>query len=111
MLLQIAYGMIDEAMKTKTWAMGDAFSMADCAAAPALFYANLVLPFADTHRNAAAYLGPADGTPVFRQGGQGSAAILRALPPLDRKALVLRGPNRISVCAYAGAVGSCMKYT
>ena len=56
MLLQIAYGMIDEAMKTKTWAMGDAFSMADCAAAPALFYANLVMPFADTHRNAAAYL-------------------------------------------------------
>jgi hypothetical protein len=34
-LLQIAYGMIDEAMKTKIWAMGDAFSMADCAAAPA----------------------------------------------------------------------------
>src|SRR4030088_808887 len=31
-LLQVAYGMIDEAMKTKTWAMGDAFSMADCAA-------------------------------------------------------------------------------
>jgi glutathione S-transferase len=55
-LLQIAYGMIDEAMKTKTWAMGDGFSMADCAAAPALFYANLVMPFADAHRNAAAYL-------------------------------------------------------
>jgi glutathione S-transferase len=55
-LLQIAYGMIDEAMKTKTWAMGDGFSMADCAAAPALFYANLVMPFADTHKHAAAYL-------------------------------------------------------
>ena len=55
-LLQIAYGMIDEAMKTKTWVMGDGFSMADCAAAPALFYANLVMPFADTHKNAAAYL-------------------------------------------------------
>ena len=53
--LQTAYGMIDQEMATKTWAMGDAFSMADCAAAPALFYANLVVPFGDSHRNVAAY--------------------------------------------------------
>jgi glutathione S-transferase len=36
--------------------MGDAFGMADCAAAPALFYANHVLPFGDTYQNAARYL-------------------------------------------------------
>ncbi|MND03009.1 hypothetical protein D3C83_226230 [compost metagenome] len=36
--------------------MGDAFGMADCAAAPALYYANLVAPLADSHRNTAAYL-------------------------------------------------------
>jgi glutathione S-transferase len=35
--------------------MGDAFSMADCAAAPALFYANLAVPFGDTHRNVSGY--------------------------------------------------------
>jgi len=56
-LLQTAYGMIDQEMKTRTWAIGDAFSMADCAAAPAMYYANLVMPFDDAHRNAAAYLG------------------------------------------------------
>jgi glutathione S-transferase len=55
-LLQTACGMIDQEMKTRTWAMGDAFSMADCAAAPAMFYANLVMPFGDTYKNAAAYL-------------------------------------------------------
>ena len=55
-LLRTAYGMIEQEMGTKTWAIGDAFSMADCAAAPALFYANLVMPFGDTHKNAAAYL-------------------------------------------------------
>jgi glutathione S-transferase len=54
-LLQTALGMIDQQMGANTWAMGDAFSMADCAAAPALFYANLVTPFGDTHKNAAAY--------------------------------------------------------
>ena len=37
-------------------AMGDAFSMADCAAAPALYYANLVAPLAGAHDTAAAYL-------------------------------------------------------
>jgi glutathione S-transferase len=37
--------------------MGDAFSMADCAAAPALFYADKVLSFAETHKNTASYFG------------------------------------------------------
>jgi glutathione S-transferase len=31
--------------------------MADCAAAPPLFYANMVMPFGDTHKNVARYLG------------------------------------------------------
>jgi glutathione S-transferase len=53
--IRTAYGMIDEEMAAKSWAMGDAFSMADCAAAPALFYANLAVPFGDTHRNVSGY--------------------------------------------------------
>jgi glutathione S-transferase len=55
-LLQTAYGMIDQEMATRTWAMGDEFGMADCAAAPALFYANLVQPFGDAHGNVARYV-------------------------------------------------------
>ena len=55
-VLQTAYGMIDRDMAARTWAMGDEFGMADCAAAPALFYANLVLPFEDAHGNVARYL-------------------------------------------------------
>jgi len=53
--LQTAYGMIDQDMTSKTWAMGDSFSMADCAAAPALYYANLVAPFSETYRNVGKY--------------------------------------------------------
>src|SRR6202795_3501243 len=41
--LRTSYGMIDREMTTRTWAAGDAFSLADCAAAPALFYANEVM--------------------------------------------------------------------
>jgi glutathione S-transferase len=55
--MQIALGMVDQAMATKTWATGDDFTMADCSAAPALFYADKVVPFADTHPHAHAYLG------------------------------------------------------
>jgi glutathione S-transferase len=53
--LRMSYGMIDEEMATRTWAMGDAFSLADCAAAPPLFYANKLMPFGESHRNVAAY--------------------------------------------------------
>jgi glutathione S-transferase len=55
-LLRTALAIADQEMATRTWAMGDAFSMADCAAAPALFYADKVMPFGDTHPNAARYL-------------------------------------------------------
>jgi glutathione S-transferase len=51
-----AYGVLEQAMEAKTWAMGDDFTLADCAAAPALFYANTVAPFAAAQRNLPAYL-------------------------------------------------------
>jgi glutathione S-transferase len=60
-----AYAMIEAQMAGKTWAMGDAFTMADCAAAPALFYANLVLPFGEAHKNVAAYFERLTARPSF----------------------------------------------
>ena len=53
--LRTAYDMIEQAMATKTWAMGDDFTMADCAAAPALFYATKVVALTDGHAHAARY--------------------------------------------------------
>jgi glutathione S-transferase len=55
-LLETALRLTDEHMAGRTWAAGETFTMADCAAAPALFYADLVMPFQRTHRNATAYL-------------------------------------------------------
>ena len=46
-LLLTAYDMIERRMADREWAAGDAFSMADCAAAPALFYAEGRVPFGD----------------------------------------------------------------
>jgi len=55
-LLRISLDMIEKDMASNRWAMGDQFTMADCAAAPALFYADMVVPFRATHKNVAAYL-------------------------------------------------------
>lgn len=42
-----AYGWLDARLAGRHWAAGDAFTLADCAAAPALFYADWVQPIAD----------------------------------------------------------------
>jgi len=54
--LQEAYAVIEQEIGAKTWMIGDAFTLADCSAAPALFYANTVAPFGGTHRSLEAYL-------------------------------------------------------
>lgn len=47
--LAMAYDMIETRFGGRVWAAGDSFSMADCAAAPALFYAAIVSPFPASH--------------------------------------------------------------
>lgn len=63
--LGTSYGMIDAEMAARTWAMGDEFSLADCAAAPSLFFANEVMPFSAGHESIAAYLGRLKARPSF----------------------------------------------
>lgn len=53
--LKTSYQMIEQQMAAGTWAIGEAFGIADCAALPALFYANMVEPFGDAHKNIAGY--------------------------------------------------------
>jgi glutathione S-transferase len=64
-VLRTAYGMIDQEMATKSWAVGEAFSLADCAAGPPLFFANKLMPFGETHRNVAAYFDRLTRRPSF----------------------------------------------
>jgi glutathione S-transferase len=42
--LVVAYGWLDGRLKDRQWAAGGDFTMADCAAAPALFFADWVCP-------------------------------------------------------------------
>lgn len=64
-LLGTALDVVDREMAAKTWAAGDVFTMADCAAAPALFYADKVAPLADRWPRAAAYLGRLKARPSY----------------------------------------------
>jgi len=63
--LHAAYAMSEQAMAARTWMMGDAFTLADCAAAPALFYANTVVPFGATYGKLTAYLDRLMARPSF----------------------------------------------
>jgi glutathione S-transferase len=63
--LREAYDIIEREMEGRSWAIGDAFTLADCAAAPALFYANTVLPFGGSFRNLPAYLDRLTARPSF----------------------------------------------
>ncbi len=72
--LRTSYGMIDREMAARSFAMGEAFSLADCAAAPALFYANEVLPFGEDHANVKAYFDRLKARPSY-------ARVLREAEP------------------------------
>lgn len=53
--LEISYRWLDALMENRHWAAGADFSLADCAAAPALFYADWVLPIDPAFAHLRAY--------------------------------------------------------
>jgi glutathione S-transferase len=68
--LDKTYALYDEHFARRQWALGDTFSIADVAAAPALAMAQRVRPW-DAHQNLAAYFGRLSARPsvsgVFKQ--------------------------------------------
>jgi glutathione S-transferase len=54
-LLDSAYGLLEKRIAHRAWAAGDHFTMGDCAAAPALFYADWVHPIGDRFPAVCAY--------------------------------------------------------
>lgn len=63
--LEQAYDIADEWLRVGPWAVGEAFTLADCAAAPALFYAKQVVPFGDARRHLSAYFSRLAERPSF----------------------------------------------
>ena len=72
--LDTAYAIAERFLRGTGWAVGDEFSLADCAAAPALFYANKVHPLTSASSHCRAYLGRLEARPSF-------ARVLREAEP------------------------------
>jgi glutathione S-transferase len=72
--LDRAYGFLEQTLAGRAWAGGNDFSIADCAAAPALYYANLVHPLTEQHPRTTAYLTRLQARPSF-------ARVLREAEP------------------------------
>ena len=65
--LETAYAWLDERMADREWAAGDAFTLADCGAAPFLFYADWTHPIDHRFANARAYRGRLLARPSFQR--------------------------------------------
>jgi glutathione S-transferase len=63
--LDSALALVDRDMEDGGWATGLTFTMADCSAAPALFYADKIAPLAGKHPGAARYLERLKERPSF----------------------------------------------
>ena len=79
-----AYREIERRLGPQMWMMGDAFTLADCAAAPALFYANTVVPFGGAYKHLSAYLNRLMVRPSYRRLLE-EAEPYFALFPMERK--------------------------
>jgi len=65
--LQTAYDVLERQVSSRTWAVSEHLSIADCAAAPALFYAGIVAPFSGTHPGVTAYFDRLTERPSFQR--------------------------------------------
>jgi glutathione S-transferase len=63
--LRKAYAVLTSELRPRPWAVGEEFTMADCAAGPALFYAAKVEPFGEGHDAVATYLARLVERPSF----------------------------------------------
>ena len=79
-MLGSAFSVLDRELAGKTWAIGEAFTMADCAAASPLFYAGKVMPFAGTHKNVAAYFERLLKRPSYARALKESEPYLKMFP-------------------------------
>lgn len=54
-MLDTSYAWLDRYLEGRTWAVGDSFTLADCAAAPSLFYADWTHRIPERYGNLTAY--------------------------------------------------------
>jgi len=91
--LREAYAVLEGELGARTWMIGDAFTLADCSAAPALFYANTVEPFGANEQRLAAYLDRLMTRPSFARVLAEAEPYFK-LFPLEQKPRIDLRPTR-----------------
>ena len=81
MLLDRSYAWLEGALTGKPWAVGKTFTLADCAAAPSLFYADWVHPIGDAHPTLAAYRARLLERPSFARAVEEGRPFRSLFPP------------------------------
>ena len=76
-----AYGWLEGQLRGRLWAAGAQFTLADCAAAPSLFYADWIHPISENFPVLRAYRGRLPGRPSFARAVE-EARPFRSLFPL-----------------------------
>jgi glutathione S-transferase len=78
--LRTSYDMIERQMAKGSFAAGGDFCLADCAAAPSLFYGSMVVPFEKTQTNLAAYFERLKARPSFARVMQEAEPYFNMVP-------------------------------
>ena len=79
-MLDKSYAWLNARMVGRQWAAGERFTMADCAAAPALFYADWMHPIAAALGNLKAYLERLNAWPSVARALQEAEPFLQMVP-------------------------------
>lgn len=78
--LELAYAWLEQALAGKTWAAGATFTLADCAAAPALFYADWTHPISAKYPVLQAYRARLLARPSFARAVDEARPYRRLFP-------------------------------
>jgi glutathione S-transferase len=78
--IERAYDMLEQTLNGRTWAAGNTFTLADCAAAPALYYADRIHPITEARPRLAAYLQKLHARPSFARAFQEAQPYLHLFP-------------------------------
>ena len=82
--LATAYAMIEKQLSESSWISGEAFTMADCGAAPALFYAETLVPFLEEQPKLRAYYDRLLARPSFARALEEARPYFKFYPYHDR---------------------------
>jgi glutathione S-transferase len=86
-MLETSYALLDRRMADRTWAVGESFSLADCAAAPALLYADWTHPIPERFAAVHAYRRRLLGRPSYARALDEARPYRKLFPlgaPVDR---------------------------